>query len=72
MALDNPVILVDEPTANLDLSNSQVIADILRSLAADHRKLVIAVTHDPLLAECADRRLFLNGFVLEETPEEDP
>ena len=70
MALDNPVIVADEPTANLDKKNSQVVADILESLAHDRGKLVIAATHDPLLAERADIRLFLNGTELEHVPAE--
>ncbi|MBO4406399.1 MAG: ATP-binding cassette domain-containing protein [Clostridia bacterium] len=65
MALHNPVLLADEPTANLDKNTSRVIADILETLAHEHGKLVIAVTHDPLLAERADRRLILRGGVLE-------
>ena len=65
MALDNPVILADEPTANLDKGTSRVIADILVGLAHERGKLVIAVTHDPLLPELADVRLYLRGGVLE-------
>ena len=65
MALDNPVILADEPTANLDRGTSRAVADILDSLAHEHGKLVIAVTHDTLLPERADVRLFLRGGVLE-------
>ncbi|MBQ2545100.1 MAG: ATP-binding cassette domain-containing protein [Clostridia bacterium] len=65
MALDNPVILADEPTANLDKGTSRVIADILESLAHERGRLVIAVTHDDLLPERADVRLYLRGGVLE-------
>ena len=65
MALDNPVILADEPTANLDKGTSRVIADILVDLAHEKGKLVIAVTHDLLLPELADARLYLRGGVLE-------
>ncbi len=65
MALNNPVILADEPTANLDKATSRTIADILCSLAHDHGKLVIVVTHDMFLPERADVRLYLRGGVLE-------
>ncbi len=65
LALDNPVFLADEPTANLDRGTSRVIADILVSLARERGKLVIAVTHDARLPELADVRLFLRGGVLE-------
>ena len=65
MALQNPVILADEPTANLDKGTSRVIADILVHIAHEKGKLVIAVTHDLLLPELADVRLYLRGGVLE-------
>ena len=65
MALNNPIILADEPTANLDRKTSQVIADILDHLAHEKGKLVIAVTHDAVLPERADERLYLRGGVLE-------
>jgi ABC-type lipoprotein export system ATPase subunit len=42
-----------------------VIADILESLAHSRGRLVIAVTHDELLPERADVRLYLRGGVLE-------
>lgn len=65
MALDNPVILADEPTANLDKDAARVVAEILQSIAHTRGKLVIAATHDPILAECADLRLFLHDGCLE-------
>lgn len=65
MALDNPVILADEPTANLDKGTSGVVAGILASLAHEKGKMVIVVTHDSLLPELADERLYLRGGVLE-------
>ena len=65
MALENPVIIADEPTANLDKGTAKVIADILETLAHERGKLVIAATHDTLLAERADRRLVLHDGVLE-------
>ena len=48
------IILADEPTGNLDSSNSRNIVDILCSLAHDDGCTVIIVTHDPAVAEQAD------------------
>ena len=48
------IILADEPTGNLDSTNTRNIVEILRSLAHDDGCTVIIVTHDPAVAEYAD------------------
>ncbi len=48
------IILADEPTGNLDTTNTRNIVDILRSLAHDDGCTVIIVTHDHAVAEQAD------------------
>lgn len=48
------IILADEPTGNLDSTNTRNIVQILRSLAHDGGCTVIIVTHDPAVAEQAD------------------
>ena len=48
------IILADEPTGNLDSTNTRNIVKILRSLAHDDGCTVIIVTHDPAVAEQAD------------------
>ena len=48
------IILADEPTGNLDSTNTKNIVEILRSLAHDEGRTVIIVTHDPAVAELAD------------------
>ena len=48
------IILSDEPTGNLDSTNTQNIVGILRGLAHDDGCTVIIVTHDPAVAEQAD------------------
>jgi ABC-type lipoprotein export system ATPase subunit len=53
LANDCPLILADEPTANLDSKTGAVIVDLLRSLAADNRTVLIA-THDDSIARQAD------------------
>jgi len=45
------LILADEPTGNLDSTNAAVIANLLKSLATDHGKTVIMVSHDPKTVE---------------------
>ena len=48
------IILADEPTGNLDSTNTENIVKILCSLAHDEGCTVIIVTHDPAVAEQAD------------------
>lgn len=48
------IILADEPTGNLDSTNTRNIVEILSSLAHDDGCTVIIVTHDPAVAEQAD------------------
>ena len=48
------IILADEPTGNLDSTNTSNIVQILRSFAHDDGCTVIIVTHDPAVAEQAD------------------
>ena len=53
LANDCPLILADEPTANLDSKTGTVIVNLLRSLASDNRSVLIA-THDDTIASKAD------------------
>lgn len=50
---DPPFILADEPTASIDPMTSQLIMEILLSLRAPNRLIVIA-THNPVVWEMAD------------------
>ena len=46
LAQDTPVILLDEPTAFLDLPNRYELASLLRRLAHDEGKCIFFSTHD--------------------------
>ncbi len=48
------IILADEPTGNLDSSNTRNIVEILCRLAHEDGCTVIIVTHDPAVADQAD------------------
>ena len=48
-------LLADEPTGNLDGATTVNVIRILGQLAHDHGYCVIVVTHDPEVAELADR-----------------
>jgi putative ABC transport system ATP-binding protein len=55
---DPQVLLVDEPTGNLDLTATKEILDILDRLHAEGRTIVM-ITHEEDVAAHADRRLVL-------------
>jgi len=57
LANDPLVVLADEPTGNLDSVSSANVREILRDLAGEMGKSVIAVTHDSTFAAAADRRI---------------
>ena len=46
LAQDTPLILLDEPTAFLDLPNRYALATLLRRLAHDEHKCILFSTHD--------------------------
>jgi len=56
LAQDTPVILLDEPTAHLDLPNRIDIVRLLRNLARETKKAIIMSTHELDLAlQVADK-----------------
>jgi putative ABC transport system ATP-binding protein len=59
LANDPPVILADEPTANLDSAIGRQVARLLRQLATEDGRAVVIVSHDTRLREIADRVLWL-------------
>jgi len=65
LANDPPIILVDEPTGNLDKENAQMIAELLFKLNRG-KKTVIAVSHDPKILENASRVVVLRDGELYE------
>ena len=64
LASGSEIILADEPTGNLDSTNSRNIVEILHRLAHENDRCVIIVTHDPAVAEAADVVLNMKDGVL--------
>lgn len=56
-----PVLLMDEPTAELDSRTARVVLDLVRQLQEEHRLTVVLATHDAAVAGGADRIVTLGS-----------
>ncbi|HEY7467742.1 MAG TPA: ABC transporter ATP-binding protein [Dehalococcoidia bacterium] len=62
LAQETPALLLDEPTANLDIGHQVLIAKLLRRLARERGVAVLAALHDLTLASLyCDRLVLLAG-----------
>jgi lipoprotein-releasing system ATP-binding protein len=52
---DPDIIMGDEPTGNLDKTNSQRVFEIFKQLSVENGQTIITVTHDPDFAQRSDR-----------------
>ena len=59
LANDPPVLLADEPTANLDASRGRDVGRLLRQLADEDGRSIVIVSHDDRLRHVADQVLWL-------------
>ncbi|MGI9393532.1 MAG: ABC transporter ATP-binding protein, partial [Boseongicola sp.] len=53
-------VLADEPTGNLDEETSDIVFNLLLSMARESGAGLLVVTHSERLASRADRRLHLS------------
>ena len=68
LANDPPLLLADEPTANLDSRTGYQLMHTLELLAKEQGKTVVAVTHDHRIEDVADRLLWLEDGQLSDRP----
>ena len=61
-----PHELSDEPTGNLDTKSGSEVMEMLCDLRAKMNKTLIVITHDPDIAEMAERRFTIIDGVLSE------
>jgi len=61
------ILIADEPTGAVDSANSKRIIDLLRNVSRETGMTLVVVTHDPQVAEQADRIIrVLDGRVVTE------
>ena len=59
------IILADEPTGNLDTKTGREIVQLMKNLNEERKQTFIVVTHDPRIAEEADRTIHLADGLIE-------
>jgi putative ABC transport system ATP-binding protein len=63
LANNPPLLLVDEPTGNLDKKTSAKIVQILETLKNEGKTIIVA-THDEAISKLADQKLWLEDAKL--------
>jgi len=61
---DPKIVLADEPTGNLDTKSGWEIVQLMKRLNEERNQTFIVVTHDPHIAETADRILYLKDGLI--------
>ncbi len=66
------IILADEPTGNLDTAGSHDVIGLLQVLARQYQQTVIVITHDPDIAQMAERIVRIeDGRILSPSPADE-
>jgi putative ABC transport system ATP-binding protein len=68
-----PIVLADEPTGNLDTANGAHVLELLLNLNRTEGTTLVLVTHDPVLASYANRRIVLrDGLMIADEINQNP
>jgi lipoprotein-releasing system ATP-binding protein len=59
------IVFADEPSGNLDAKNSAELHDLFFDLRKHFNQTFVIVTHDPVLADKADRKIVIQDGVIE-------
>ena len=66
---DPKIVLADEPTGNLDTSTGGEIVQLMKHLNREKGQTFVVVTHDPAIAETADRIIYLKDGMIQKVNE---
>jgi len=62
--VEPPIVMADEPTGNLDSTNGDHVLSLLLDRNREAATTLVLVTHDPAIADRADRRIMLRDGVI--------
>ena len=63
---DPDIILADEPTGNLDSKTSLEVMQLLKMTSTEFGQTLVMITHNPELAQIADRMIHIeDGKIVE-------
>ena len=67
--INNPsIVLADEPTGSLDSRNRDEIKNIIAELREKYNQSFVIVTHDPEIADIADRKVLIeDGLIVKDS-----
>jgi putative ABC transport system ATP-binding protein len=66
---DPSLILADEPTGNLDTKTGEIVLGTFQKLNEEHGRTIILITHEPDVAEHAQRIITLrDGKIISDVP----
>ncbi|VEU79199.1 ABC transporter ATP-binding protein [Metamycoplasma cloacale] len=66
LAKNSEILVADEPTGALDEKTSKIVLKILQQINRDYKTTVIIVSHDPDVAEIADKVIYLEDGKIKE------
>src|SRR5580693_5188631 len=61
---DPTLILADEPTGNLDTKTGEIVLGTFQKLNEDHGRTIVLITHEPDVAEHAQRIIMIRDGLL--------
>ena len=64
------IVLADEPTGNLDSQTSDKVIDLLKMTSRKFHQTIVMITHNPEIAEKADRRIRIEDGKIHPAEEE--